>query len=139
MARSATIHTDEEKLGFVYVLNQLQKDGILSTQQVAQLNKLIPKPDESVNPLILVAEQGLHSNTEPSWPLTLERLTQWLAEKTNFPYLRIDPLKIDVNNVTKFVSQAYATNLKILPVEVTAKELVATGFSKSTATNCGKR
>ena len=124
MARSATIHTDEEKLGFAYVLNQLQKDGILSTQQVAQLNKLIPHPDEAVNPLVLVAEQGLHSNTDPSYPLTLERLTQWLAQKTHCPYLRIDPLKIDVNNVTKFVSQAYATNLNILPVEVTAKELV---------------
>ena len=124
MARSATIITDEEKLDFNYVLNQLQKDGILSAQQVAQLIKLIPKPDESVNPLVLVAEQNLHSNTEPSWPLTLDRLTQWLAEKTNYPYLRIDPLKIDVNNVTKFVSQAYATNLNILPVEVTPTELV---------------
>jgi general secretion pathway protein E len=124
MPRSAFFPTTEEKLGFAYVLNQLQKDGIMSSQQVAQLNNVIPKPDESVNPLILIAEQGLRSNTEPVYPLTLERLTQWLAEKTGAPYLRIDPLKIDVNNVTKIVSQAYATNLNILPVEVTAKDLI---------------
>ena len=124
MSRSTAIVTGEEKLGFTYVLNQLQKDGILSAQQVAQLNKSILKPDDSVNPLILVADQNLHSNTEPSYPLTLERLTQWLAEKTHHPYLRIDPLKIDVNKVTKFVSQAYATNHNILPVEVTPRELI---------------
>jgi len=109
MSRSATILAAEEKLDFTYVLNQLVEDGILSEQQQAQLIKLIPKPDNTVNPLILIAEQNLRSNTEPAYPLSLERLTHWLAEKTGYPYMRIDPLKIDVNKVTQIVSQAYAS------------------------------
>ena len=124
MPRSATILAAEEKLDFMYVLSQLVQDRILSEQQKAQLIKLIPHPDNTVNPLILIADQNLRGNTEPAYPLTLERLTQWLAEKTGYPYLRIDPLKIDVNKVTQIVSQAYATNLGILPVDINAKELI---------------
>ncbi|NIQ15079.1 MAG: type II/IV secretion system protein, partial [Candidatus Dadabacteria bacterium] len=79
--------------------------------------------DELEHPLIIAADQGWHSAADPSIELTLEYLTEWLAEKTGFPYLKIDPLKIDVNKVASVVSQAYATNLKILPVNVTDKEL----------------
>ncbi|MBI4005387.1 MAG: Flp pilus assembly complex ATPase component TadA, partial [Gammaproteobacteria bacterium] len=123
MPRRATILATEEKLNLDYVLKQLLHDGLISEQQRAQLNKRISGPDNTIHPLIIVAEQDWHSVTEPGFPLTLERLTRWLAEKTGFPYLRIDPLKIDVNKVTRVVSQAYATNLKILPVNITAKEL----------------
>ena len=97
MRRSATLTTAEEKLTFSYVLNQLHNDEIISDQQYAQILKLIPRPDESIHPLILLADQGLKSNTVPPFPLTLEKLTNWLANKTGYPYFRIDPLKIDVN------------------------------------------
>ena len=124
MSRTVTITPVDEKLNFTYVLNQLHNDGIISDQQYAQIRKLVPRPDKTVHPLILIAEQGLRSNTKPDYPLTLEKLTSWLAEKTASPYLRIDPLKIDVTSVTKIVSQAYATKLNILPVEINANELV---------------
>ncbi len=122
MPRRATILATEEKLNLDYVLKQLLHDGLISEQQKAQLSKRLSGPD-TIHPLIIVAEQDWHSITKPSFPLTLERLTRWLAEKTGLPYLRIDPLKIDVNKVTRVVSQAYATKLKILPVNITAKEL----------------
>lgn len=124
MRRSATLTTAEEKLTFSYVLNQLHNDEIISDQQYAQILKLIPRPDESIHPLILLADQGLKSNTVPPFPLTLEKLTNWLANKTGYPYFRIDPLKIDVNKVTKVVSQAYATKLNILPVDINSRELI---------------
>ena len=123
MPRSATILGAEEKLKLPYVLKQLRVDGIISEQQQAQLTKLLKPEDDTVHPLVAVAEQGLRSNTQPSWSLTLERLTQWLAEKTGSQYVRIDPLKIDVGKITKVVSQAYATKLNILPIDVTASEL----------------
>ena len=123
MPRSAAILGAEEKLKLPYVLKQLLLDGIISEQQHAQLAKLLQKDEGIVHPLITIADQGLRSSTKPSYPLTLERLTQWLAEKTGFPYVRIDPIKIDVSKVTKVVSQAYAANLHILPIDVTAGEL----------------
>lgn len=123
MTRSATKLAAQEKLTLDYVLDQLARDGLLSEQQIAQLKTDLKKTDESAHPLVTVAELNLRSARDPGLHLSLERLTQWLANKTGYPYLRIDPLKIDVNKVTNIVSQAYATNLNILPVEVTSKEL----------------
>lgn len=123
MPRTATSTGAEEKLKLAYILRQLYQDGIISDQTLAQLTKLLRHEEESTHPLVILADQGLRSDTKPSYLLTLERLTQWLAEKTGYPYVRIDPLKIDVGKITGIVSQAYATNLKILPIEVSAREL----------------
>ena len=58
----------------------------------------------------------------PRKALSLEILTQWLAEKCGLPYMHIDPFKIDFAAVTKVMSSAYAERFKILPVGVTSKE-----------------
>jgi len=112
------------KLTLEYLLDLLQGDGIISPQQIAKLNSHLRKEDlEKYHPLTLVAEEGLQSVTKPAYPLSLERLTRWLAGKTGQEYYRIDPLKVDVNKITGVISQAYARKLKILPLEVTEKEL----------------
>ena len=53
----------------------------------------------------------------------MERIIRWLAEKSSQEYHRIDPLKIDVAKINSAVNQAYADNLKILPIKVTETEL----------------
>jgi len=112
------------KLNLDYVLEQLQQDRIISPQQVAQLRAGLTKETEtSTHPLVIVADQGWQSSTKPAYPLTLEQLTRWLANKIGQTYLRIDPLKMDVNKITGVVSQAYASKLHILPVAVNEKEL----------------
>ena len=124
MPRTVTTSPTEEYLTLDYVLNQLHHDGLISDLQRSQLSSTTRnKSGEQKHPLITVAEQNWQSLSKPSFPLNIERLTKWLADKTGFPYLRVDPLKIDVNKVTRIVSQAYATNLKILPVNVTDKVL----------------
>jgi general secretion pathway protein E len=112
------------KLSLNFVLNGLQHDGLISSQQVAQLHaRLADDIEDDEHPLITVSDQGWQSATKPPYPLTLERITRWLAEKSSQEYFRIDPLKIDVAKITSVVSQAYASNLKILPVNVTETEL----------------
>ena len=106
-----------------YVLKLLLEDGLITEQQSTQFNGLHESDSNKTHPLVTLSNLGWTSNGEPSYPLTLERLTQWLAEKTRITYVRIDPLKVDVNKVTGLVSQAYATNLKILPLEINGKEL----------------
>jgi len=39
-------------------------------------------------------------------------------------YFRIDPLKLDVRRITGVISQGYASRFKVLPVEITADEIV---------------
>ncbi|NNE38025.1 MAG: type II/IV secretion system protein [Gammaproteobacteria bacterium] len=116
-------NTSDAKLSLDYVLMELEKDGVISPQQAAQIKAIKDSEDKDVHPLITVADLGLQSNTKPSYPLTLEQLTRWLAKKSSQEYLRIDPLKIDVSKVTGVVSQAYANKIKILPVFVTDTDL----------------
>ena len=111
-----------DQLQLDFVLDALQQDGLVTPQQVAQFRMTATKEDKR-HPLIIVSDQAWKSATRPSYPLSLEQLTRWLATKCGQTYLRIDPLKIDVNRVTAVVSQAYASKLKILPVAVTDKEL----------------
>ncbi|TVT93167.1 GspE/PulE family protein [Pseudomonas sp. RGB] len=51
----------------------------------------------------------------------LETLTQWLAGHVGQPYLRIDPLKIDVAAVVPLMSHAFAQRHAILAVAVDAQ------------------
>ena len=112
----------EQALTVQYVLDQLQADGIVTAQQIAQFLDVLTRDDRQ-HPLVTVSDLALHSNSRPSYPLTLDQLTRWLAKKTGQEYFRVDPLKIDVARVTGVVSQAYANNLKILPVIVSETEL----------------
>ena len=115
---------ENAKLDLDFVLTGLQKDAFISPQQVAQLtSRLSDGDDDTEHPLITVSDQGWQSATNPPFPLSLERITRWLAEKSSQDYFRIDPLKIDVAKITSVVSQAYAMKLKILPVMVTETEL----------------
>jgi len=77
-----------------------------------------------LHPLVLVANLKLPDQRQPDKPLSLEVLTQWLAQRANLPYLKIDPMKIDVAAVTQVVSHAYATRYRILPVAVTEMQVV---------------
>ena len=70
------------------------------------------------HPLEFIAAQQLDDLTRPGKKLDLETLTVWLAEQAGQPYLRIDPLKINVAAVTPLMSYAFAQRHKILAVAV---------------------
>ncbi|WP_017938911.1 GspE/PulE family protein [Zestomonas thermotolerans] len=70
------------------------------------------------HPLEFLASQELDDLKRPGRKLDLESLTAWLAEWSGQPYLRIDPLKIDVAAVTPLMSYAFAQRHGILAVAV---------------------
>ncbi|OSO72991.1 type II secretion system protein E [Stutzerimonas stutzeri] len=72
------------------------------------------------HPLEFLAAQQLDDLQRPGKKLDLETLTVWLAESAGQPYLRIDPLKIDVAAVTPLMSYAFAQRHSILAVAVDA-------------------
>ena len=76
------------------------------------------------HPLALVHGQKWRSLQPPHATINMEFLTAWLAAKAGLEAYHIDPLKIDVAAVTEVMSQAYASRYRILPVEVTANEVV---------------
>ncbi len=112
------------QLTLKYLLAALVKDGLIGAKrQQYLLQNRGNGHGKYVHPLTIIAEQGWHSLGNPSFPLSLEYLTRWLADHCQLPYLRIDPLKINVERITNIVSQAYASNLGILPIEVRDNQL----------------
>ncbi|MCO2160822.1 type II/IV secretion system protein [Pseudomonas aeruginosa] len=75
------------------------------------------------HPLEFLAAQQVEDLKRPGRKLDLETLTQWLAEYAGQPYLRIDPLKIDVAAVTPLMSYAFAQRHGILAVALNPEEV----------------
>jgi general secretion pathway protein E len=68
---------------------------------------------------VVVGAQDWPDPRAPGRTLTVEALTLWLAQRAGLPYLRIDPLKLDMATITEIVSYAYASRCGILPVQNT--------------------
>ena len=74
-----------------------------------------------LHPLEYIAGQQLDDQVRPGRKLDLESLTVWLAEWAQQPYLRIDPLKIDVAAITPLMSYAFAQRHKIVAVAASSE------------------
>ncbi len=100
------------------IIEALVEDGRLNKKDVEQF--MIPARTGSldIHPIIMLSQRGWEDQKHPGKLLDVETLSQWLAERANLPYFRIDPLKIDVTAVTAVTSHAYALRYKILPVGV---------------------
>ncbi len=107
------------------VLNDLVADGRLSVDDADQLSlKTRSKEQLNWHPLELIAEELPSDVKNPDRNLDLETLTLWLCEKSNQPYKRIDPLKIDSQVVTKVMSAEFARRHQILAIDVLDEEII---------------
>jgi general secretion pathway protein E len=107
-------------------LAALLADGVINEADVKRVRADVrtARGRTELHPLVLVANLKLADARHPDKPLSLEMLTHWLAERAKLPYLKIDPMKIDVAAVTQVVSHAYATRYRILPVAVSPMQVV---------------
>jgi general secretion pathway protein E len=104
------------------VIADLITDGLVPKDEAEKLvaNRRFSRTD--VHPLVVIADQKWKDPRSPRKLLTVESLTQWLADRCGLPYLHIDPFKIDFTAVTKVMSNAYAERYRILPVSVNTRE-----------------
>src|ERR1035437_9080083 len=114
----------DHRLTLGEVLDQLVADGFLERAEGDRLIAERRMHRAEHHPLVLVADQKWKMLKAPGKVMHLEWLSEWLGEKTGLGYYHIDPLKINFSAVTDVMSNAYATRFKILPVEVTTKEVV---------------
>ena len=114
-----------DRLALDDVLAALVVDGYLAADDAKQLRmgNRAGRSAVELNPLVIIANAKLINRRDPGRPLSLEGLTEWLAGQAGLPYLKIDPMKINVAAVTQVVSHAYAQRHRILPVAVTAGEV----------------
>jgi general secretion pathway protein E len=106
---------------------------IIKQKDFATLLERSTVVSSSVHPYISIIDNKL-TNLKTGKPITMEFLTQWVAKSNGLEYLKIDPTKINVNQVTQVISQAYARQHQILPIHVDANEIViAVADPKNTA------
>ena len=103
------------------LLRELVAQGRIAQESAEQCLAIRRSAGNSdLHPLEFLAAQQPDDLARPGRKLDLETLTLWLAEFAGQPYLRIDPLKIDVASVTPLMSYAFAQRHKILAVAVNA-------------------
>jgi general secretion pathway protein E len=117
----------ERRLRLDDILPLLVADGRLTPTQAEDLQRLWVHNAVGrvhLHPLVWLANKDLLDARDPNLRLGLECLTAWFAEQLQLPYLRIDPLKIDMEAVTGVISHAYAVRFSMLPVQVGEREVV---------------
>jgi len=101
----------------------LSHDNIISAEEARRTVARCAQAESAQHPLVRLAAVAVAGATDGK-PLDIESLTQWLAGRSGMAYLRIDPLKVDVGKVADSMSAGYAERHRVLPVQVTASEVV---------------
>jgi general secretion pathway protein E len=120
--RSARLAPARGKLEWRAMLGWLREDGLIGHDDAEAVAKRFGGADSSQHPLVRLGSAGLKRLGTQAM-LDTEALTQWLAQRFNLPYLRIDPLKVDVGRVADVMSVHYAEVRRVLPVTVGAAEI----------------
>jgi general secretion pathway protein E len=104
------------------LLQWLRDDALISAAEAERTTQRFGSGDSRQHPLVRLGGAGLTHARDGS-ALDAEALTQWLAQRSGLPYLRIDPLKVDVGRVTEVMSINYAERRRALPVQVGTHEV----------------
>jgi general secretion pathway protein E len=105
------------------MLQWLVADGVISRDAATGVAQRFAAGASRQHPLVRLGAAGLvHAASGKA--LDVELLTEWLAQRAGMPYLRIDPLKVDVGRVADVMAVRYAELRNALPVKVTPREVV---------------
>ncbi len=110
-------------LNLQQLVEWLNADGVISAEESQRTIARCAQVASAQHPLVRLASVAMQRQSDGK-PLDIEMLTQWLAGRSGLDYLRIDPLKVDVGKVADTMSAAYAERHRVLPVQVTGKEVV---------------
>ena len=126
--RDAMNKTAPTHLNLQQIFTWFIEDGLVKREDAKdEFNKsrsILKSGPESMHPLTAIAQAKITSAKPPQRLLTLDWLTEWVANKTQMPFYRIDPLKIDFTKVADVMSSTYATRFNILPVEVDGDTII---------------
>jgi general secretion pathway protein E len=101
-----------------WLLDEMVKGELITAALARQVVDPPRKKDGTIqHPLVVAAAQDWPDRRTDGRKLSLEVLTQWLAHRARLPYVRIDPLKLEVATMTDVVPYAYASRSGILPIK----------------------
>ena len=101
----------------------LRADGVISDDEAQRTIARCSQAESAQHPLVRLSSVSMRRASDGR-ALDIEALTQWLAGRAGLDYLRIDPLKVDVGKISDVMSAAYSERHRVLPVQVSATEVV---------------
>jgi general secretion pathway protein E len=122
-ARSPAPQTYRGPLHWRQVVDWLNQDAVIGDEEARRTIARCSQAESAQHPLVRLAAVAM-TRASDGKPLDIESLTQYLAQRAGLDYLRIDPLKVDVGKVADVMSAGYAERHKVLPVQVTAGDVV---------------
>jgi hypothetical protein len=119
--------TPNHKLVLAQVVAALIEDGLLGTADGDRilLDARSGQGRLDLHPLVVIAnlkpKDGARREQDPDAGIA-DRVAG--GSRPELPYFKIDPMKIKMAEVTEVIGQAYAQRYRILPVAVTAEQVV---------------
>jgi len=110
-------------LDWQHLVAWMQADRLISQDEATRISTRCAQGESAQHPVLRLASLGLRRASDDK-VLDAEALLAWLAPGGGLAYLRIDPLKVDVSKVAEAFSAAYAQRHKVLPVAISAQEIV---------------
>jgi len=123
MPKHSPMAQETGPLDWRMLVDWLREDGVITAQEAERTTTRCASAHSAQHPLQRLAVVGM-ARAVDGHVLDAELLTEWLAQHCGLTYLRIDPLKVDVGKVGEVMSAAYAERHKVLPVLVSAAEVV---------------
>ena len=114
--------THKGPLDWKLLVTWLTEDNVIALKDAERVAQRFSAGGSSQHPLVRLAGLGL-TRQDTGTVLELEPLTEWLAARVSMPYVRIDPLKVDVARVADVMSINYAERRKSLPIQVGLNEI----------------
>ena len=106
-----------------WCLDALLKEGRINQREVNLIATTPRRKDQlQWHPLQFIASFDLTDATTQQ-KLNVQTLSQWLADKADIPFFRIDPLKVNVPEVTAVMSFEYAERHRILAVAIDSESI----------------
>ena len=119
--------THQGLLDWRTIVEWLRSDGVIDAEVADRTIERCSRAESAQHPLVRLGSVGMVRASDGK-PLDVVRLTEYVAQVSGLPYLRIDPLKVDAGRVSEAMSANYAERHKVLPVQVTSQDIViATG------------
>ncbi len=106
------------------ILDALKKESWITAEQFQAARVKVRQASAELSPIEQVAELMLTRLDDARQILDEELVTKFVAKLLNIKYLKVDPLKIDVDTVTQVMSLAYAERHQILAIEVKSEFIV---------------
>ncbi len=102
-------------------IDVLKKKDRIKQKLEKRLNKDRDDMSEGEIPVTIIdviSALNLHRADDPEKKIDEESVYQFLAEAWNYPYEKIDPLKLDLNIVTTTIPKSFAKKYLVLPIAI---------------------